>query len=222
MVHFIRITVAFFAFSASLSAESIDVIALEYPPFTTINTKSGGIAFELLRQRTESYNLDWKPLIVPPARAAQMLREGSWCASFYPASDKRNVTEISLSETVVKVGLIRKAGNSAFRWRNLSELKPGTVALLRTSDASPFAMQFYDAGLSVVFVDSITSAVQMVLKGRTTYALFDSVSAGNLERYAREQLQLSESALLETPITVVLNNACQLSGYFSLSQSFDK
>ncbi|WP_100642972.1 hypothetical protein [Alteromonas facilis] len=188
--------------------KGIDVISIEYPPFTTLQREDGGLAFQLLQQKTSDASIKWRPLFVPPARAAKLVHEGNWCASFYPVSNNDNVRSIVLSDSDVRLGLVRKATDHEFAWESLDELEGGILATLRTRVDSPFIQQFTDAGITVVFVESIASAIQMVLLNRVDMALSDDLTFSNMELENKKQLDFSETYLLKTPIVVYLNEGC--------------
>lgn len=191
-----------------LSANAIDVVAVEYPPFTTILREDGGVAFALLEKASEKIQLKLNPLFLPPARASAVIESGDWCASFYPPIAKDKSEQISLSDKHVKIGLIRRKADSTFAWERLDEFRGNSVAILRTSDESPFKHRFTEAGMNVVQVETIHSAIQMVLLGRTDFAMSDNVTYAGLEQTNKKLLEISSTSLLSTPITLFWNQEC--------------
>lgn len=208
----------FVSFSLSLFAEtstknqealpvSIEVISVEYPPFTSLLMPSGGIAFELLKNISTN-NPTWEPIILPPARAGAMIQKGDWCVSFYPATKQGTYATLRLSETEVRLGLVRKKQTLPFEWTRLDELSGTTVAMLRTSQQSNYYQQYRDAGINVIPVETVESAIQMVLLDRVDYAFADDVSFFSLEKANKQKLQFSDSTLQSLPVTAYVNLSC--------------
>ncbi|MBT1064588.1 transporter substrate-binding domain-containing protein [Bowmanella sp. Y26] len=186
--------------------QSIEVLAVEYPPFTTITHPQGGLAFELLESAIPQRQ--WKPLFVPPKRAYASIDSGHWCASFYPANKTSDYFTVELSQQPIKIRLVRLSQTSSFGWTQLSELAGKSLALLRTGESSEFVQQFEDAEIPIVYVESVQAGLQMVLLNRVYMAMLDDISFAGLERDNKAKLQMSENTLLETPITLFVNKAC--------------
>ena len=198
------------AYSASQTT-TIDVVAVEYPPFTTLLDRNGGIAFQLLHEHAISDHIKWRPYFLPPARAAATIETKDWCASFFPPVEKSTSSALVLSESEVHIGLIRAKQQQPFTWKSLNDLAGKTVALLRNNDISNFHNQFTQAGLSIIHVESIEAGMQMVLRGRAEFAMSDNITFNALEKYHRAKVQFSENYLVSTPITLYINNNCDLS-----------
>jgi polar amino acid transport system substrate-binding protein len=196
------------------NSQIIDVIAVEYPPFTSSSIKHGGILFELLHKVTTNEKLQWSPFIVPPSRAEQLISSNNWCASFYPIT-RENISfeQYKLSDELVKLGLFRGKLESEFQWSNLDELQGKSISLLRTSEKSAFAQQFISAGLKVVFVENVDIALKMLLKQRVDYAFGDkdAVSRSTLSTREKEKLQFSKNILLEMQVSIFINPDCNIS-----------
>lgn len=192
----------------------VDVLAVEYPPFTTSQVAGNGIAMSAFYQRFNEPQIKWRPQFVPPARAYYLIEKGDWCVSFYPIPDNILSTKITLSEQVIRIGLIRlkseKQKSSVFEWQTLTELSPASVAILRTGVNSVFIQRFQQANLKPVFVENVTSARYMLQYGRVDYAMLDNVSFENLPELEQQNIEFSLSSLIETPITVFVNPKCQL------------
>lgn len=201
------IIVALLLLPITSRAKTIDVLAIEYPPFTTSEESNNGIAFELLRKAALSDDITWRPVYAPPGRAAAIIRSGDWCASFYPADKSIKSQSIVLSKSEVSVGLVRLAKENTFIWQSLDELTGKSVALLRTKEDSAFSQQFTDVGLRVVFVEDIDTGMRLVKSGRVDYALSDNLS---FAQQNDDALQFSKSALVVTPVTLYLNPACNI------------
>ena len=190
----------------ALAQPAIDVIAVDYPPFTSPSVQENGIAFQLLQSQFPDAR--FKPLFVPPKRAYSMVAHEPWCASFYPVRTA-NAKTVVLSTHEIEIGLIRLHEETEFYWQNLTSFAGQRVALLRTSDTSSFAHQFTDAGIQIQFVETIEQGLQMVLHRRVHFALYDNYSFAQLEDATKHRLQFSSSSLFKTPITLYLNRDCE-------------
>lgn len=209
MRHFLlqlSLLLAIFAPSNS-NAKTIDVIAIEYPPFSTLGVESGGLSFELLSQNTDE-NYQWQPYFLPPKRAFANIKSGDWCASLYPTPMAKSFVQYQLSEQTVNIGLVRLKQQDSFEWQDLKQLSGRTVAILSTEGTSPFAIQFAQAGLTKAEVQTVKSGVQMVLLGRVDYAMLDDVSFNALETNNKARLEFSKTNLLSTKLSIFVNPEC--------------
>lgn len=189
------------------NAKTIDVIAIEYPPFSTLGVESGGLSFELLNQNTDE-NYQWQPYFLPPKRAFANIKSGDWCASLYPTPMAKSFVQYQLSEQAVNIGLVRLKKESSFQWQDLNELSGQSVAILSTEGSSPFSLQFAKAGLTKAQVQTVKAGVQMVLLGRVDYAMLDDVSFNQLESNNKSRLEFSKTDLLSTKLSVYINPEC--------------
>lgn len=189
------------------NAKAIDVIAIEYPPFSTLGLESGGLSFELLN-RNSSENYQWQPYFLPPKRAFANIKSGNWCASLYPTPMAKSFVQYQLSEQTVNIGLVRLKKETSFQWQNLDELSGQSVAILSTEASSPFSLQFAKSGLTKAQVQTVKAGVQMVLLGRVDYAMLDDVSFNQLESNNKSRLEFSKTNLLSTKLSVYINPEC--------------
>lgn len=209
----VHVMVSFLFISCISYAQQVEVIAIEYAPFTSAKLPHGGLAFEILSNNELTKQIQWKPLFLPPKRAGKMINEGRWCASFIPVLNKHaRFIQYKLSDEQVKLGLIRLARDDDFKWQTLTDLQGKTIAILRTTDDSPFARQFIDAGLQVVFVESVELALRMVMLKRVDFAFADSqlIARTKLSKKERLSLQFSHSLLQTTPVSVFINADCNI------------
>lgn len=195
---------------ASTSDNIVNVIAVEYPPFTTNNDPEGGVAFELLNDLTSNKKIKWEPFFLPPKRAYKTIESGDWCASFYPIFGENEFKKYELGKDTIKIGLVRLSKPSPFTWLALDDLKGSIVALLRTGSNSNFSKKFQNSGMSIVYVETIQAAINMVLLQRVDIAMIDNISYSKLKPTQKKQLQLSNSSLFETKISLYVNNNCDI------------
>ena len=192
---------------------AIDIIAVDYPPYTIPSLTNNGIAFSLLNNYAKKYfKAPIEPLFLPPARARRLINDGDWCVSFYPPDKTNKLSRfIPLSENVVKIGFYRLNEHEAFYWDSLDELKGKTVALLRANKIGQMHQSFINAGLILVYVESIGQGLQMVLKGRVDYAFGDNLalSGNNLTASQRKQLQFSKTTVHQAQIGFFYNSQCE-------------
>lgn len=192
------------------SDNDVNVIAVEYPPFTTSNHPQGGLAFELLNDLTSDKKIKWKPFFLPPKRAYKTIESGDWCASFYPIVGQHEFKKYELGKDSIKIGLVRLSKSSPFTWSSLDELKGNVVVLLRTDSNSKFSRQFKNSGMSIVYVETIQAAIKMVLLQRGDIAMIDNISYAKLSSIQKRQLQLSNRSLYENKISIYINNTCNV------------
>ena len=208
-----NVVMAGFLFSTTGFANPpVDVIAVEYPPFSSSDIPGGGLTFDLLRrQYAESFSV--KPLFLPPARAAKLIASNQWCASFYPPGEQVPALKWTLSDHTIKIGLYRLKQDMLFAWTKLSELS-GSVALLRSRTESPFARQFIDAGLDIVWVETPDQGIEMLLKQRVNYSMGDDQLSSRYQNHsiAKNMLQFSDTVLIETPVVLFTHPSCEISG----------
>jgi hypothetical protein len=118
--------------------------------------------------------------------------------------------EVVLND-IVTIGLVRKKGlthekaNSPFKWKTLGSLAGSSVALLRTRQNSPFAQQFFDAGIQVLFVESKEIGIKYVEEGFVDYAISYNISFSQLNK---DNLEFSQSSILTTRVTLFMNPTC--------------
>ena len=189
-----------------LAATRFDVLAVEYPPFTTSKMADGGLAFQVLRQAFPDYR--FKPMFVPPKRAYTMMQQGHWCLSFYPSPAGMPSNKIVLSEHQIVIGVIRLRQDSPLKWQQLSEFSGLRVALLRSGDNSPFATQFTQAGLQITYTETTQQSLDLLLRKRVDLAMYDDYNFNKLPTKTRDLLQFSDNHLLQTPVTLFTNPSC--------------
>jgi len=195
------------------SKQSIDVIAIEYPPFTSNYINGYGINFNLLEKfATYNFKTTFQPLFVPPARAQKLMQTDDWCLSFYPPKPNDKYAKFQpLSEEVVKLGLYRLKNHMPFEWQSLSELKGKSVALLRPSKQGPIHRQLINAQMKLIFVETVEQGLSMLLHGRVDYAFGDNTAIKQtvIGKENKSKLQFSKSTLLEAQVGFFYNTRCE-------------
>lgn len=185
-----------------------DVLAVEYPPFTTIKKNNYGLSFYFLAKAFPDQK--FTPEFLPPKRALKRISDGDWCLSFYPVTQISSFEIIELSVNKVKIGLIKKREKEDFTWERLAEMSGESVALLRSSYKSPFVKQFINANLKVTYVESIKQGLELVKKGRVKFSMFDNYNYESLSKSDKEHLQFSDTYLIETSIVLFVNPSCDI------------
>jgi len=186
----------------------IDVIAVEYPPFTSAQMATNGLSFEVLNIAAKHLSYTWKPVFYPPKRALKMINDGNWCASFYPANQSKDHHLVDLHDEKFSISLVRKKQNADFKWKELSEFTGRSVALLRTNKDSAFAKQFIEAGITTIFVETIDASLKMVEHGRVDFAMYDSFSFALLDDADSSELQFASTSLIDMPVRIFINKKC--------------
>ncbi|RDV29154.1 hypothetical protein DXV75_01440 [Alteromonas aestuariivivens] len=198
------------AFSSLAQNHSVPVLAVEYPPFTSIDMENNGIAFRLLREKLQNCSTQVEPLIVPPARAHTWIQDNNWCASFYPplAGDvSTNFYRLSDGEVIIGLARIRKQGHFSLNDRQLTTGK--SVAVLRPSSKGEIHQQLIMRGLKLVYIESLNQGFSLLQLGRVDFVMADKVSAALAEKTNPGlNLQLAAEPLLHTPVGIYLNPGC--------------
>ena len=192
---------------------NIDVIAVNYPPYTSPNAADYGSSFSLLSKYAQShFRVSITPLFLPPARANRVIKDGGWCLSFYPPSNDNKLSRfVPLSDDIVSIGLYRLKKQDRFHWSKLEELSGKVVALLRSNVIGKMHQRFIDAGIELVYVESIEQGLQMVLKDRVDYAFGDNLALPetSFSEDEKSKLQFSESSFYSTKIGFFYNSECE-------------
>lgn len=207
MRRWIGVCLSLFSAASFAINPRLDVLAVEYPPFTTHTVADGGLAFQILRQAFPDYR--FKPEFVPPKRAYSMMQQGDWCYSFYPSPEGIQSHKIVLSNYQIIIGFIRLQQESPFGWQQLAELNGLRVALLRSGENSPFALQFKQAGLQITYTETIQQSLDLLLRKRVDLAMYDDYNFKKLPSETRSQLQFSDNHFVKTPVTLFINPSCQ-------------
>jgi len=203
-----------FTFSMNAwSQQSIDVITVEYPPFTSNYVSGYGINFKLLdKYATHNFKTTFQPLFVPPARAQKLMLTNDWCLSFYPPKPNDPYAKFQpLSDEIVKLGLYRLKSHKPFKWQSLSELKNKSVALLRPTKLGPIHEQLKQAQMKLVFVETVEQGLSMLIHKRVDYAFGDNTAINQtaIGKENKEKLQFSNSSLLEAQVGFFYNSRCK-------------
>ena len=200
----------------STLAESLDVLSIDYPPYTAEADAEKGPLFSLLQQFVEERlpGKTIRPVFVPPARAALLLSRGEYCLSFYPPQDDSEAFEfIHLSDEKVRLGLIRLQQPEPFSWKALSELEGKSLAILRPYTGGKVLRDVLNAGMEVVYVESNIQGLRMLSKRRVDYAFGDNKTLPRLSAETglnKELFQFSDTSLHETIVGINVRKSCNL------------
>jgi polar amino acid transport system substrate-binding protein len=192
---------------------NIDVIAVNYPPYTSPSAVDYGSSFSLLTKYAQSHlRVSLTPMFLPPARANRVIKDGHWCLSFYPPSNDNKLARfVPLSDDIVSIGFYRLKKEDRFHWAKLEELSGKMVALLRANAIGKLHQRFIDAGMQLVYVESIEQGLELVLKNRVDYAFGDNLSLPetHFSEDEKRKLQFSESSFYTTKIGFFYNSKCE-------------
>ena len=195
----------------SATMTEVEVIAVEFPPFTSINEPDNGLSFRQLNHYLKKhYQLSSTANFLPPARAQKVVNEGDWCLSFYPPKDKSLYQFIKLSDHKVKIGFYRRTESTPFVWTELTELAGKTVALLHYRSQGELQHTLVNAGLTLVSVESITQGLKMLEYGRVdlVFSTEESPYLDSLTAEKRANYQFSDNVLFEVEMGVYKNPKC--------------
>jgi len=194
-----------------VEVERLEVIAMDYAPFTSETSDDNGLAFKLLTDALDG-TVQVQPQFLSAARAHRMVQEGEWCASFYPPQkliDKHIL--VKLADEPVKLGLYRLRENTPFFWNNLNELAGRRVAYFRALERDGIGLEMVQAGIEIFSVETTRQGVQLLAKGRVDYAFGDQVSGPALMKQLGlnpDDYQFSETVFRDFPVGIWLNLSC--------------
>lgn len=179
-------------FAEAISAQekhrtAIDIIAIEYPPYTSPHLPEGGIAFKTLTDALKQLpgggeSLHIQPKFLPPGRASFYVSRGQWSASFYPPKQPEpGYVWLQLDNRLVELGLFRlrytaDPASNAINWPELTNTK-GKVAIGRQANPEKRGLQsvLKDSQLELVQVDNLEQGFQLLAKGRVDYVFSEKV-----------------------------------------------
>lgn len=188
----------------------IQVLAIEYPPFTSSGSVADGLSFVRLNRILQSHGWNAHAEFLPPARVPMVINQsGHWLASFFPPkTGSSHVEVVIVAPAAIRMGLFRQRKTGEFSWQALSELRDNTLATIRSDYSSAYVTPFVKAGMNMVFVDSIEQGIRMLAEGRVDYVLSIEDTGwyyADLHNLGREQLQFSDSIIATFPHVLYVN-----------------
>lgn len=212
MVKALGLILLLFHFAAASQLRTIDVVAIEYPPFTSFSLPDKGIAFSLLQAKLADNKLvKLSEHFLPPASAQVFSNANSaWCLSFYPPEKQLNAEYIPLSEFDIKLGFVGKKSNSLLKWQSFDELKGRRIAMLRANSAEGIYGALKQHGVNIIDVETVQQGINLLVKGRVELAFSDSVTFAKLQKQRGKEnmLGFANKSLMALPIGVYLNRQC--------------
>jgi len=187
------------------------VIAIEYPPYVSSKLADFGSTSLLLQvYARQHFKLPLRFVFLPPARAQRKIHRGSWCISFYPPKfNNHDAIFVPLSSEVVQLGLYRIKKNSEFTYHDLSELS-GNVAVLRSIKPSNDIKALQQAGLNIVFVESLRQGFEMMKVNRVQYVVGDNKTLQtHFSRQSSHQFQFATQPLKQVQVGFFYNKHCK-------------
>ena len=217
MQGFIFLLVTILTFNCIAGSEpepgTVDVIAVEYPPYTSSTEPHFGKSFELLSAYAQKhFHLPITPMFLPPARANRIVKESNWCLTFYPPPQGHDLAKfVPLSNEIVRFGFYRLLQPGIFQWQSLNELNGKLVALLRPNVKGQLHQDLINAGINLVFVESVEQGIQLLLKRRVDYAFADNsaLSQSSISDRDKSTLQFSKSSVLSANVGFFYNTQCK-------------
>ena len=199
-----------FADSPDIRNAPLDVVAMEYPPYTSAHMPGQGLTFIALRKQLQHSGWRINPVFLPPARAVrQLFNDRDWLLSIYaPDRQTSDVDVIPLPGARFAYSLFRRRAASDFRWQSLKDLSGHSLTMTRALNDSDEVRRYRQAGLTVLFVDNIRQGLQMLLSGRTDF-LLTTRETGHyyLQQLGvdADQVQFADTVIQWFPYTVYLN-----------------
>lgn len=194
-------------------ATVLEVIAVEYPPYTTPTRPDDGLVFRELRIWVAERNLPYtiRARFLPPARAQHAVDAGDWCIALYPPAASTPHVSHRIGDASIAIGLVRKNQKGPFTWSSAAEFRGKRIALLRSITLSDYWLPFERAGAEFVFVESMEQALGMLAKDRVDFSVADQAGLDQFKaKYPEaETLELSEKSIQEYPLSIFLSNRCR-------------
>lgn len=202
--------IVFFNFCANAQELTpIPVVAIEYPPFVSEHEPHQGSAVFYLKEFLHAYG--WQPELefLPPARAAiKVTEDTTWMLSYVPPSGDPQAKRLILKEAAIRYGFFRYREKERFYWQDLTELAGKTFITTRQENKNIDAQSFRQAGLKILYVDSLEQGFQMLLAGRADYVLSaEETGYYYLDKFdlPKEYFQFSETLIRTYPYLIYVN-----------------
>jgi len=184
--------VLFPAYCFAVAPLTVDVIVVEYPPYTTPQHPDGGLAFAKVKRwfAEKKLPITLNPRFLPPARAHHEVDTTDWCISFYPPSKTTPHVFKTVSRERINMRMVRKKADTPFTWSSPAEFKGSRIALLRPMSLDAVYRVFAEAGLEFVYVETMEQAITMVAQGRVDYTVADNEGLEFFNRLLPEDQKL--------------------------------
>lgn len=201
---------------AAQTLEQIQVLSVDYPPFTTKNSDDYGKSFRQLEPIINALGFSAIPLFFPPARAnKQLLDEKAWCFSFIePRKRQLSYRPIIFEHTVIPFYLYRKKTllGKPFQWQDYKDISGQRVGVLRYIENSLLYAEMKNSGLIMYPVETLGAAFNMLNNDRIDLVLSDPFSAqyyfSSLDIPA-ETMEHSENIIFDKKHTLWFNLQCK-------------
>lgn len=195
------------------AASSIEVIAVEYPPFTSSQMYNDGLVFELLRDYyplPESWQ--YKSYFVPPARAQHIVEQNAWCISIYPpAALSDHIKFVALGGQEVKLGFAVHTNTALEQWKSVPSLEGKVVALLRAKTPTEVERMLEEKKATVLYLENVEQGVDMLYRHRVDLAFIDHITFAQLRKSHEDwhDIGFADDILRSVPVGVFYNSQCE-------------
>lgn len=221
------ILVVLLLLSEQLQAEGraeryLDVLATEYPPYTSDYLPGSGSAFRALRYLLSQLDSDHtEPLVlvphfVPPGRANLWVESGRWAVSFYPPMTPNPAFRyVAMEGQPIELGLFRRAEKSqavpeAAGFPAVEQLG-GKVAVGRQQLEKKIGSRLLSRSPQLVLqeTDSLSQSFELLSYGRVDYVFAEKVAGFyTAQRLRSGGIEVEFSEPLQTqPFGVWVNTA---------------
>jgi len=195
-----------------LRAETIQVIAVHYPPFTSKTQADGGTVFSEIRTWLQDQSLDisLEPVFVPPARAQVMVNSQDWCTSLYPPPATGTHRFVKIGDHDVDIGFLRHKAGGPFTWTSPGYFRGKRLAVLRSRDATGILQPLKDAEAVLIEVETIQQGIKLLMANRVDFAFADHTTLNRYEAQSSERtnLEFSQTILRSFPVGLFVNAPC--------------
>jgi len=198
------------------SLTNIDILSVEYPPFTTETRHDLGISFTLLSPILKDAGYRANALIYPPARLNKIINfSDQWCVSMLsPVVITPDIVGFTFSQDPIPMYIYRHRPPNAqpFTAQELTQFSGQTIGLLRSIKQGELFKKITDAGINVYSTETITSAFKMLQKQRIDLIFSNSLSAQyyfSQFKIDPESIQRSSTPLFVSQYKLWLNLKCK-------------
>ncbi|MCJ8169566.1 transporter substrate-binding domain-containing protein [Atopomonas sediminilitoris] len=205
------------ALAGAVRAQNLELLMIEYPPYTSTTLADGGFTVALLQKTLHGSPFTVQLRSLPPARVQHtMSRTSGWDASLMPPAaevSRQHLSNIALDNQGIRISLFRRqptGDTQAFTWQTFADLAPGSVAMTRSYTASPRVHALQEAGLEIMPIDELSQAFAMLRRKRVDYVMAAEASGWyvlNQQGAQAADYQFAEQDLLRVPNNLWINLA---------------
>lgn len=159
----------------------LEILAIEYPPYTDSTMPDHGLSFEILKEAYKGSEFNVIPVFHPPARCELEFIEGRHPVSLYnhfSFTQYENLEQVLIQRVLLTFFYNREFGELS--WETLSDLSGKKNGVLRLGGSSQLRETMESAGLITVELDSLDQIFRLLKMGRIDVAASVDLTAMNI------------------------------------------